>query len=1023
MTKPTSDDIRARFIAFFEARAHTFVPSSPVVPHDDPTLLFANAGMNQYKPLFLGSVDPSSPLAGLKRAANSQKCIRAGGKHNDLEDVGKDTYHHTFFEMLGNWSFGDFFKEETIDWAWQFLTEECDIDPDRLYATYFGGDPDLGLEPDEEARSFWQRHLPDERILPFGMKDNFWEMGDTGPCGPCSEIHYDRIGGRDASIHVNADDPDVLEVWNLVFIQYDRQTAPGSKPGSPETILKPLPARHVDTGMGLERLTSVLQNVRSNYDTDTFAPIFEATERLTGARPYMGNVGDKDADRIDTAYRVIADHIRALTFAITDGAVPSNDGRGYVLRRILRRAVRYGRQMLNAPDGFFSKLVPVVVDKMGDAFPELKANPQRVEAIIRDEEESFGRTLDRGIKRFNEVVDKAIAFASCRTAPDFAEFQGVDYSALPEASERPGCFLARYSTTSGGSMSRTITPEHSLDVLAQLNVRVSGEDAFQLYDTYGFPLDLTILMAEERGLTVDVEGFERCMEEQRERSRAGGKTGDADAPMNIPAETIAKLESQNVEKTDDAPKFDAHDISARVEAIWDGNHLEFDADSSSGIRQFAIVLNKSNYYAESGGQIADHGDIVVSRADSRSGSLFRVEEVRAVGGYIFHIGRIRHGDIKVGDQVTLHVERARRRHIMANHTATHLMNFALREVLGDHVMQRGSLVAPDRLRFDFDNSGPVSPEDLAKVESIVRERIERDEPVHTGPAALNVARQITGVRAVFGEAYPDPVRVVSIGPSVDDLIANPEKPDWQSAPVEFCGGTHLASTGEAQAFAIVTEEGVAKGVRRIVALTGVPATAAIESGRNLEARLTTAAQNEPDDLAAELAEVGAEIDQLTIPVSHKAKLRKQLASLQDRVKAARKAHAAKGAAEAAAQAGKIADKAAMNSDKAVAANLGEGHDHGALQAAAKTIQSKCPDIPVLLLSPDPAEGKVLLLALVPDAAVKKGLKAGDWIRHVAPIVDGKGGGKPAMAQGAGTKIEAAEDAARAAHFFADKLLS
>ena len=375
--------IRRSFIQFFEERAHTFVPSSTTCPINDPSLrdTFANAGMNQYKPIFQGTLDPNSPLQGLKRAVNSQKCIRAGGKHNDLDDVGKDTYHHTFFEMLGNWSFGDYFKEEAIGWSFELLTKVWGIDPDRLYATYFEGNPDQDLPPDLETKAIWMKYLPEDHILPGNMKDNFWEMGDTGPCGPCSEVHYDRIGGRNAADLVNQDDPNVLEVWNNVFIQFDRVEG---------GTLNPLPDKHVDTGMGLERIVSVLQNKLSNYDTDIFMPLFDAIQKLTGARAYSGKVGADDTDGVDEAYRVIADHIRTLVIAITDGQMPGNEGRGYVLRRILRRAVRYGRQKLNAPEGFFAALAPTVVASLGEAFPELKENPTRVQAIIADEEESFG---------------------------------------------------------------------------------------------------------------------------------------------------------------------------------------------------------------------------------------------------------------------------------------------------------------------------------------------------------------------------------------------------------------------------------------------------------------------------------------------------------------------------------------------------------------------------------------------------------------------------------------------------------
>ena len=477
----TTDQIRRTFIDFFaKQHGHTFVPSSPVVPHDDPTLLFTNAGMNQFKPLFLGQGDPSTDFGRLRRAVNSQKCIRAGGKHNDLEDVGKDTYHHTFFEMLGNWSFGDYFKKDAILWSMELLTKVFKIPADRLYATYFGGHKESGLEPDFETKELWLKVLPESHVLPGNMKDNFWEMGDTGPCGPCTEIHYDRIGGRHAAALVNTGDPDVLEIWNNVFIQFNRESG---------GTLRSLPSKHVDTGMGLERLVSVLQHKRSNYDTDVFMPIFGAIERLTGARAYMGKLGQDDHGNVDTAYRVIADHIRTLTFALTDGALPSNVGRGYVLRRILRRAVRYGRQMLGAKTGFFAELVPVVAERFGEAFPELTKNPAKVKSIILDEEESFGRTLDRGIKLFAEVADHA------------------------------------------------------------KNRSISGEDAFKLYDTYGFPVDLTALMAEERGLTVDMAGYERERAKAEELSRSGGKSDDASTKLALSGDEVAKLRHLHVQPT------------------------------------------------------------------------------------------------------------------------------------------------------------------------------------------------------------------------------------------------------------------------------------------------------------------------------------------------------------------------------------------------------------------------------------------------------------------------------------------
>jgi alanyl-tRNA synthetase len=570
---PTSDQVRQAFIDFFKSKpkagdGHTFVPSSPCVPVDDPTLLFTNAGMNQFKPIFLGQADPSTPLGKLKRAVNSQKCIRAGGKHNDLEDVGKDTYHHTFFEMLGNWSFGDYFKDEAIAWSWELLTKVLKIPGDRLYATYFKGNPDAGLEPDTETQNLWLRFLPASHVLPGNMKDNFWEMGETGPCGPCTEIHYDRIGGRDAARLVNTGDPDVIEVWNNVFIQFNREES---------RKLRILPAKHVDTGMGLERLTSVLQGKRSNYDTDLFTPIFAAIQKATGARPYQGKLGAADEGNIDTAYRVIADHIRTLTFAITDGATPSNEGRGYVLRRILRRAVRYGRQMLGTKSGFFSGLVPVVVEKMGHGFPELKKSPQRVIDILREEEESFGKTLDRGIKLFEEIEQSV-----------------------------------RQSKT------------------------IAAPDAFKLYDTFGFPIDLTQQMAEERGLKVDIAGFEKLMEEAKVRSRGAAK--ETERELSLGGEHVARLRHMSAQPTEDQDKFHGREIQATVKAIFNGENFDEAIRSDrGGLDMVGVILDKTNFYAEMGGQVFDTGRLVVTRetraSDHVGGGEFRVDAVKAFGGY------------------------------------------------------------------------------------------------------------------------------------------------------------------------------------------------------------------------------------------------------------------------------------------------------------------------------------------------------------------------------------------------------
>ncbi|MHA7812261.1 MAG: alanine--tRNA ligase [Phycisphaerales bacterium] len=952
----SANAIRRSYIKFFEDRAHTFVPSSTTCPINDPSLrdTFANAGMNQYKPIFQGTLDPNSPLQGLKRAVNSQKCIRAGGKHNDLDDVGKDTYHHTFFEMLGNWSFGDYFKAETIAWAWELMTGPVEdgcfgLDPERLYATYFGGDESAGLEPDLEAKQLWERHLPPERVMPFGMADNFWEMGDTGPCGPCSELHYDRIGGRDASAMVNMDDPEVIELWNLVFIQFDRLGP---------TELKPLPDKHIDTGMGLERIVSVLQDKPSNYDTDIFTPIFDAIRELTGARAYTGKVGKDDTDGVDEAYRVVADHIRTLVIAITDGQMPGNEGRGYVLRRILRRAVRYGRQKLNAPEGFFAGLAPTVVNSLGDAFPELKENPTRVQAVIAAEEESFGKTLDRGIKMFEDIA--------------------------------------------GESKS------------------ISGEDAFKLYDTYGFPVDLTQIMAEERGLTVDIAGFEQAMEEAKERSRQGGRKDDGGHKIELRAEQVAKLQHLNIKPTNDDAKFVGRDIKGSIRAIWNGRNFDDHADNTTaGMKPVGIVLDKTNFYAEMGGQVADTGELQCMK----SGGIFKVEDTQTFGGYVVHIGRVTKGKLSVGNDVMCHINNQRRGKVASNHTMTHVLNFALREVIDGDADQRGSLVNDEKLRFDFTHTQPVSAEEIEKVEAIVNHQIEQDLTVFADLAPLDKAQSISGLRAVFGESYPDPVRVVSIGIEVDQLINNPENDAWGSASIEFCGGTHIESTSQAKRFALLSEEGIAKGIRRITAITGDEAVAAHALADELEAKADALGSTPGDKLQHAHTELTKELEAATLPAPRKNTIRAKLGGIQKQLKELSKKAAAEQAKKAQELAAGIASSAANSSEEIVVASLELGPDRKALEAAMGTITSANPNKAVMLMSPDENSGRVALMASVPKAIIGRGLKAGDWIREVAGIMGGKGGGRPDNAQGSGQDISKLRDATAHARTFAFQQIS
>lgn len=937
--------IRQDFLDFFiQKQAHTFVPSSPVIPYDDPTLLFANAGMNQFKPCFLGTAPPGSDLARLVRAVNSQKCIRAGGKHNDLDDVGTDTYHHTFFEMMGNWSFGDYFKKDIIRWAWELLTEVWGLDKRRLYATVFGGDESLGLAPDEEAEELWKSEtdIDPSHVQRFGVKDNFWEMGETGPCGPCSEIHYDGTANLTGGDLVNRDHPDVIEIWNLVFIQFDRQDN-----GS----LRPLPARHVDTGMGLERVVRFLQGKDSNYETDLWTPIFAAIQKVTGARPY----GGKLEDPVDIAYRVIADHIRTLTVAITDGALPGNEGRGYVLRRILRRAVRHGRQTLGVQGVFFADLVDAVVESLGDAFPELRKNPQFAVDVLREEEVSFGRTLDRGIALFEEAADE------------------------PQARQ---------------------------------SKRIGADAAFKLHDTYGFPIDLTEIMAQERGLTVDLAGYDKLMEEARQRARAVTHADEATARIALTTEARSALKVQAIAETDDSPKFETMDCKAKIVSIWDGaQFVERTRGSSDEV--VGILTDRTTFYASMGGQIGDTGAI------GSKGSSFEVMDTQAAGGYIIHIGRVTEGELAVGGSATMSVERARRHPIMANHTATHLMNRALREVLGDHIDQKGSLVADDRLRFDFSHNAPMTHDELTAVQHLVNQDINAGLKVHATDVPLEKARKIHGVRAVFGEVYPDPVRVVAIGVPVEDLVANPHHEKWYHYAVEFCGGTHLGSTNETESFVIVSEEAVAKGVRRIVALTGSQAAQARDRAMALRTRLHSASNLTGETLASEVAAITQGLEQETLPVRQRMELRGDLAELQTKVKAAQKQAAASETEQVLDQARAIANEAVGD---VIVAEI-KGAVGATIRNAMDVFKGKHPESAVLLGCADADAGKVALIAHVPKPLIKRGLKAGDWVREAAQACGGKGGGRPDSAQAGGKEPEKLPDALKAAESFAAGALS
>ena len=939
----TSQEIRQQFIDFFvQKHAHTFVPSSPVVPHDDPTLLFTNAGMNQFKPIFLGQEKRA-----YSRAVNTQKCIRAGGKHNDLDDVGRSRRHHTFFEMLGNWSFGDYFKQGAIEMAWELLTKVWKLDPTRLHVSCYEGNPAAGIPRDTEAADIWKlvAGLPEDHIHYFG-KDNFWEMGDTGPCGPCTEIYYDRTPDKSGGPQVNGDDPRVMEIWNNVFIQYNRD-ASGK--------LTELPSQHVDTGMGLERICQVLQDKEDNFGTDLWTPLFEAITTMSGIA-YTGlfpktNAADPVAEaaneqlRYDIAFRVIADHARCLTFAMTDGAVPSNEGRGYVLRRILRRAVRFGRQQLGLREPFVHKLVPVIVESMGNVFSELKNNPGHVIELVKDEEVSFGRTLDRGIQLFEDAAK-----------------------------------------------SGTVSPA----------------DAFKLHDTYGFPIDLTRIMAEERGMTVDIAGYEKLMEQAKELARSGGKESSTKLGDLTP-DALSQLSQAGVKPTEDEAKYLGQPIQAQIMAIWNGDDLGLSPADVSEDEELAIILDRTNFYAEMGGQVGDAGELKMTNA------TYQVESTRAIGGFVMHVGKIVSGKLHVRDTVNATVS-AGRSLTQQNHTTTHLANWALRETLGDAVQQKGSLVDPEKLRFDFSHGKSLSEDELAKVETLVNAGITSQLPVYSQTAPQEQALKIHGLRAVFGEKYPPMVRVVSVGVPVEKLLADPTNAEWRKYSIEFCGGTHLANSSEAAVFAITAEESVSKGIRRIVALTGDAAKQAVEAAAALDAQIAAARKSVDAELQAQIVLLQKAVTG-NLPLRAKRRGQAAVVELQARFRVFEKANKSQASAsnvDAVGIAAELLEKAVtLGGGKIVVGEI-PGASDDQLHAAIASLRTKSPSLGVLLGSAN--DGKVSFVAAVSDDLIAKGLKAGDWIREAAKMAGGGGGGRPQMAQAGGkdpSKLGAALDRAKA----------
>ena len=856
--KFTTSQIRADFLEFFKGKGHTIVPSAPLVPGNDPTLLFTNSGMVQFKDVFLGAEKRS-----YVRAADVQRCLRAGGKHNDLDSVGYTARHHTFFEMLGNWSFGDYFKKDAIAWAWELLTQVWKLPAERLLVTVYHND--------DEAYALWRDMIgvPEERIVRIGdnkgapyASDNFWQMADTGPCGPCTEIFFDHgehiAGGPPGSPDEDGDR--FIEIWNLVFMQFDRQ---------PDGTLVPLPAPCVDTGMGLERLAAILQHVHTNYEIDLFQALIRKASGLTGT-----------ADLENKSLRVIADHIRACSFLIVDGVLPSNEGRGYVLRRIIRRALRHG-WMLGVRQPFFSKLVPTLIEQMGEAYPELPAQADTVVRALQAEEERFAETLDAGMKIFDDVAAK------------------VSDGVIP------------------------------------------GVDAFRLYDTYGFPLDLTQDIARERDLTVDTDGFDAAMEDQRRKGREAGKFGGG---VTLSAELVATLKPTVFLGYD---RLQADGLTV-VALLKDGRSVE----SVQAGDEVIVLTDQTPFYAESGGQVGDTGTLVGNGLQIAVG-----DTQKFAGQFHGHVGTLKQGALKIGDVLAGQVDAQRRGATILNHSATHLLHAALREVLGTHVQQKGSLVAPDRLRFDFSHFQPITTEELAVIERKVNEQVRANNAAEVHNMGMQEALDF-GAMALFGEKYGEHVRVLKMG----------------EYSTELCGGTHVSRTGDIGLFKITSEGGVSSGVRRIEAVTG---QGALDYVADEEQRLHDAAQL----LGGSAGDVVDKIRQLG---ERQKKLERELEALKAKVAS-----------------GATADLGASAVDvggvKVLAARL-EGFDAKALRDAVDRLKQQLGDAVIVLAGVQ--DGKAALVAGVNGAAMGK-VKAGELLSHIAGQIGGKGGGRPDMAQGGG----------------------
>jgi len=854
-----SAEIRDKFLEFFRSKDHVIVPSAPIVVQHDPTLLFTNAGMNQFKDFFLGNKISPDP-----RVADTQKCLRVSGKHNDLEEVGVDSYHHTMFEMLGNWSFGDYFKKEAVAWSWELLTKIYGIPVDRIYITIFGGDKTENLPADEETRDEWKKWVAENRILTGSKKDNFWEMGDTGPCGPCTEIHVDcrteeERKKRDGRELVNNDHPQVIEIWNIVFIQFNRNRS---------GLLEPLPLKHVDTGMGFERLVRVLQNKQSNYDTDIFAGSIKAIAGITGKK-YRGTGQDKT----DIAFRVIADHIRAICFTIADGQLPSNTGAGYVIRRILRRAVRYYYSWLGQQEPLLFQLVKGIADQFAGVFPELQRQEAFVARVIQEEEEAFLRTLDKGLKIFNEYIEAG-----------------------------------------------------------QKDKQISGSFAFRLNDTYGFPIDLTSLMAREAGWTVDIKGFETELLEQKNRSRSAGQVDTGDW---IPV----------------------HDNG---NSVFEGyTRLETDTDVAryrkvkiKGKEAYQFILNKTAFYAESGGQVGDTGTL------DFAGESIAVLDTKKENGLIVHFTE----KLPARVEGTVHaaVNAVKRKNTAIHHTATHLLHAALRRVLGKHVAQKGSLVNAEHLRFDFSHFAKLSAEELVSIEEMVNEKIREDIPVIIREMPRAEALE-TGAMALFGEKYGEMVRVVVIDPAFS---------------IELCGGTHVARTGELGFLKIVSESAVAAGVRRIEALSGIAAEHYIAEEFSVLRSVREQLKN-PKDLQKTIQDLSAESVQM----------RKRIESLD--------------ALQLRQIKTELLKQIIKNQGISFIGAVLDAVSADGLRKLAIDLRQEIPDL--LLVIASAAEGKVSVAVAVGDTLQhSKNLDAVKIIKEqVAPLIKGGGGGQKSLATAGG----------------------